>query len=70
MNIIRVVYDDDRYDYVTNEMLDNLLETNRITKFQRATGWVTVGVDPIRTGKREHTYIYPNDIRMKIAATY
>lgn len=30
-------------------MLDALLEKNRVTKFRRKSGWVTVGVDPVRT---------------------
>ena len=29
-------------------MLDALLEKNRVTKFRRKSGWVVVGVDPIR----------------------
>jgi hypothetical protein len=29
-------------------MLDALLEKNLVTKFRRKSGWVTVGVDPIR----------------------
>lgn len=30
-------------------MLDALLEKNHVTKFKRKSGWVTVGVDPVRT---------------------
>ena len=30
-------------------MLDALLEKNRVTKFRRKSGWVTVGVDSVRT---------------------
>ena len=30
-------------------MLDALLEKNHVTKFRRKSGWVTVGVDPVRT---------------------
>ena len=29
-------------------MLDALLKKNKLTKFRRKSGWVTVGVDPIR----------------------
>jgi len=30
-------------------MLDALLEKNIVKKFRRKSGWVTVGVDPVRT---------------------
>ena len=30
-------------------MLDALLAKNLVTKFRRKSGWVTVGVDPVRT---------------------
>ena len=48
----------DRIEVMTNKgtilfcqppMLDALLEKNRVTKFRRKSGWVTVGVDPVRT---------------------
>ena len=47
----------DRIEVMTSEgsvhfcqpaMLDALLEKNHVTKFRRKSGWVTVGVDPIR----------------------
>jgi hypothetical protein len=47
----------DRIEVMTNKgtvlfcqppMLDALLEKNHVTKFRRKSGWVTVGVDPIR----------------------
>lgn len=62
-NIIRVAYNDNRYDYVTEKILDNLIESNNIVKFKRITGWVTVGVDPLRKANREHTYRYPNELK-------
>lgn len=47
--LIQVTYSDDRYDYVKDFMLDRLIRTGAITKFRRSSGWVEVGVDPIRT---------------------
>ena len=47
----------DRIEVMTNKgtvlfcqpsMLDALLKKNKLTKFRRKSGWVTVGVDPIR----------------------
>ncbi len=31
------------------KVLDVMLENNRVLKFRRSTGWVTVGVDPVRS---------------------
>jgi hypothetical protein len=46
--LIQVLYDDNRYDYVKGFQLDRLLEVKKVQKFKRSSGWVTVGVDPIR----------------------
>lgn len=52
--LIPVYYPDFRLDYVNAYTLDSLIEANRIAKFKRRTGWVTLGVDPVRSGKRDH----------------
>jgi len=46
--IIRVLYEDDRHDYVPAFRLDDLISEGRIKKFYRSDGWVTIGKDPIR----------------------
>jgi hypothetical protein len=46
--LIQVLYEDNRYDYVKGFQLDRLLEVKKVQKFKRSSGWVTVGVDPIR----------------------
>ena len=46
--IIRVLYEDDRHDYVPAFRLDDLIAEGRIKKFYRSDGWVTIGKDPIR----------------------
>jgi hypothetical protein len=33
--LIRVMYDDGKFDMVKPQMLDTLLETNRVTSFKR-----------------------------------
>ena len=53
--LIPVYYPDLRLEYVNASTLDNLIETNGIMKFKRNTGWVTLGVDPVRSGKRVRT---------------
>jgi len=46
---IEVIMSDGMQIHVTPRVLDVLLETNRVTKFRRGSGWATVGIDPIRT---------------------
>jgi len=65
--LIQVNYPDNRFDYVKENILDALIETKKITRFRRSTGWVTLGLDPIRTAKREHTYKTPSELK-KMAA--
>lgn len=62
-NIVRVAYDDKSYDYVTESELNTLIETNKIVKFKRITGWIILGVDPIRNSKRDHTFRYPSELK-------
>jgi hypothetical protein len=45
---IEVIMSDGTQIHVTPRVLDVLLETNRVTKFKRESGWATIGVDPIR----------------------
>lgn len=46
--LIQIEYDDNKYDYVKKNQLDKLLEMHKIRRFKRSSGWVTVGVDPVR----------------------
>lgn len=50
--LIQVQYTDKNFDYVNQVMLDDLLEVGRVSGFRRSSGWVTVGVDPIRQVRR------------------
>jgi hypothetical protein len=52
-NLIRVVYKDFSFDYVADDVLEELIESNKIFKFQRSNGWVNVGLEPTRKSKRE-----------------
>ena len=54
--LIQVSYSDDSFDYVKDFMLDWLIESGAIIKFKRSTGWVQVGVDPIRKPSTEPGY--------------
>lgn len=61
--LIQVNYTNKRFDYVKDIILDKLLEAGEITQFRRSSGWVTVGVDPIRKAKRDYTYQTPNELK-------
>jgi hypothetical protein len=54
--LIHIVRTDNRYDYVKDFILDILIESKEIFKFKRSTGWVTLGVDPIRRSKRDSVF--------------
>jgi len=51
--LIRVMYDDGKFDMVKPQMLDTLLETNRVTSFKRNEGWAVVGRDTLRSSRSQ-----------------
>lgn len=63
--LIQVYYTDKRYDYVNGIILEKLLEAGEISKFRRSSGWVTVGVDPMRKTKRDHTHQAMNELERR-----
>jgi hypothetical protein len=46
--LIPILRNDNQYDFVKGFILNSLIESKRIIKFKRSTGWVTIGRDPIR----------------------
>lgn len=46
--LIRVLYKDNKYDYVQDSRLEELIRSGVVKQFHRADGWVTVGEDPVR----------------------
>jgi len=58
--VLRVRLEDDRYDYVSAQAIDDLIERKRIVMFFRPSEkkWVDVSADPIRK-KRGIFYIGP-----------
>jgi len=46
--LIRVVYENEKYDFVKPFILDELLYLNKIKKFHRINGWVDPNIDKIR----------------------
>ena len=45
---ITVKYQDNSFDMIDPEVLDNLISSNKIIKFFRSGGWATVSSDPLR----------------------
>lgn len=64
-SIVQVELNDNRFDYVSDKALDSLIEANKIIKFKRVTGWVTVGVDPLRSTNRGYTYRHPSELKKR-----
>ncbi len=51
--LIRVQYADTSYGLVERTKLDPLIATNSIVSFKRSSGWVRIGIDPVRTARGE-----------------
>ena len=45
---IKVMYQNNEIEMVEAFQLESLISSNKIKKFLRSDGWVTVGIDPIR----------------------
>lgn len=53
---IRVRYKDGRIDLVPSQKLDELIVMSEIEQFERSTGWVKLGEDPVRSTIRGTYY--------------
>ncbi|NLV24586.1 MAG: hypothetical protein GXY54_07350 [Deltaproteobacteria bacterium] len=56
--LIRIQKNDKRFDMVKPDLLEEYIQTGVIRGFNRASGWVVIGRDPIR-GYSNATYIGP-----------
>ena len=48
MREVSVIYQDGMMDMVEPQVLQGLIESDEIIKFQRSDGWVDLGIDPVR----------------------
>jgi len=56
---IELIMTDGSQLQVSPSALDVLLERDRVTKFKRMSGWVTIGIDPVRGRRRtDNSYLY------------
>jgi hypothetical protein len=54
--LVQVNLTNNRYDYVEDYMLHSLIEAGVVARFLRSSGWVTVGVDPVRASTPNREY--------------
>jgi len=54
--LVQVEWANNRYDYVKDFMLDRLIDAGGVARFLRGSGWVTIGVDPVRSNTPNHDY--------------
>jgi len=54
--LIRVMYDNGQFDMVKPQLLDTLLEANKVSSFKRNSGWVIIGRDVIRNRNYSNAY--------------
>jgi hypothetical protein len=59
--LIQIQHSDNRFDFVEDKRLQELIETKEIIGFRRSSGWVTIGYDPIRKIKRDMNSRLSND---------
>jgi len=63
--LIRVIYQNQRYDFVKASRLEELIESGAVASFKRRKGWVRVGIDPIRATMTDAFYTYEGEERRK-----
>ncbi len=49
--LIQIIRDNNQHDYIMHFMLDGLIDSKKIVKFKRSTGWVAIGTDQIRASQ-------------------
>ena len=52
--LIRVIYENNTHGMINRKRLEECIVSGSIIKFFRSSGWVTIGVDPIRKTNRVH----------------
>lgn len=50
---IEAITRDGTHHHFTPKVLDVMLERDQVMRFKRSSGWVTVGIDPVRVKRRD-----------------
>ncbi len=66
--LIKVIYRNNSADMVKDYLLEGLITSGRIVAFRRSSGWVTIGRDHVRSGRRD--YSGPERRRGGVLSTY
>ncbi len=53
--LLKVIYQDDKYDMVRPSLLNELIKLKKIKKFYRSGGWADIERDPIRRAVGSYT---------------
>jgi hypothetical protein len=54
--LVQVRWTNNRFDYVKDFLLDHLIEAGVVASFLRLSGWVTIGVDQVRSSDPKCIY--------------
>jgi hypothetical protein len=67
--LIRVMYDDGKFDMVKPQLLDTLLRAESLTSYKNSKTWAVVDRDAIRSRSRGTVAAYPSNQRFGVALT-
>jgi hypothetical protein len=62
--LLRVVYTDGHFDLVKDFMLRLLIQSRKVTKFERSSGWVDVDSQYVRRAGNNGSYCGPERRRL------
>ena len=62
--LVRVVYTDGRFDLAKDFMLRLLIQSRKVTKFERSSGWVDVDSQYVRRAGNNGSYSGPERRRL------
>jgi hypothetical protein len=65
--VIKVMYQNGKVGEIEPCLLDGLIHSHTIKKFQRSGKWVTIGVDPIREVREDYLEVPKREIYPKKA---
>ena len=65
---IEAVTRDGTHHHFTPRVLDVMLERDQVMRFKRSSGWVTVGIDPVRVKRRDDVCCFYDGQERRTAA--
>jgi hypothetical protein len=68
--LINVMYTDHRFDMIKADRLEGFIRRGDVFKFKRSTGWVTIGIDPIREHSSARHFPVQKERRQIVQTVY